>query len=547
MIQLKENKGDTNKERDYPSYLEERKSKINYEEELITKSLAKVGKGTGIILIGTILGMIFNLFRGLIIIWFYTPTEYGLFNFYITILSIFTIIGSIGLSEGIQRNLSYYIGKAEKRKAKAVVVWGLGIGTIGGLISGIVLFLFSNPLASLLSADPRLASYFKAVSIILPFYILTTVLISIFRGFQRTKEVIVFQQIILNSLILILIIIVTFFTLPFQNIIYSVSFAILINFLIFLIYFLKKKDKLNLSGNNKWDFAIGKKLLFFSLPMLFVIIMNNIMQWADIIIIGYYLPDSSIGFYQSALMICNFISMGLTASIFIYTPLVTTLYAQNRVEINKTIYIIITKWLCFLTLPLTLTFFLYSGDIINLLYGGEYINAIIPLQILVIIYFYDNLMGPNGATLTAYGKTKSLIYATGFAGLLNIILNVLLIPIFGIIGAAIGTFFSIFSINLIRAIILKKISGIHSITPKILKPICLTILFSVLLYYSFQFFFTTSIFLVIISALLFYFIFFLSLILTKSISKEDINLILLIEKQLGLNLKTLKRLFKKFI
>ena len=522
----------------------------NHKEDLITKSLVKVGKSTGIILIGSILGVVFNLIRALIVVFFYTPEEYGLFNLYFTILTIFTVIGSVGLSEGIQRNLSYFIGKKEKKLARSVVIWGLIMGTIGGIVSGAILFLFSNSIAGLLTNDPRLIYYFKVASIALPFNILTTLFISIFRGFQRTKEIVFFQQIIINILILVPIVFISIFYLPFQNIIHSVSLAIVMNFLIFLIYSLyslNKKKKLEYIGNTKLNLNIGKKLFIFSFPILFVMIMNNIIEWGDTIIIGYYLPESSIAFYQASIMMCRLISTTLTATIVIYTPLVTALYAQNRFEINKKIYVIVTKWLCFSTLPITLIFFLYSKELIIFLFGVNYIKAVIPLQILSIAYFYNNLMGPNGATLTAYGKTKSLMYATGIAGLLNITLNIILIPFFDIIGAAVATSFSIFIVNLIRTLILKKISGIHPIAPEIIKPTSLSILLSLILYFIFRLIIPISLFLIIISTISFYFIFFLSLILTRSISREDIKIILIFERKLGVDLTKLKKIVKRFI
>jgi len=492
--------------------------------------------------------MLFSFLSRVVITRFYTPSDYGMFNLYFTILSIFTAIGSIGLKNGIQRNISFYLGKDEKEKVPAIIGWGLVIGLAGGMIFAIGLFLFSDLIASLFSDDPRLGYYFKIAAMAVPSFVITTAMVSVFRGFQRTKERILFFNLGRNILILGFVIVIGLLALPFHTVILSVSISIILLSIIFFIYYLKnKKELLGIKRAFKWDIKTGKKLLIFSLPLLLVDILYRVMGWADTMIIGYFLAEDFVGFYNVARPLSNFISQGLVITTFIYSPLVAMLYAQDKFKENETIYIIITKWVSFLMLPLALVFIFFPEIVIINSFGEGYTAAKTPLQILSIIYFIKILMGPNGSTLTAYGKTRFLMYATLAAASLNVLLNLYLIPLYGITGAATATGVSIIGMNSVRVWKVNKISNIHSLKSKNLKPILISIVISTMLSLILKRMISVNFYISSMMFIIYLIIIFLSMILTKSITKEDIKVLLLVEKRIGIDMTKIKRVLDKFI
>lgn len=525
-----------------------KEQKSTYDQDEVAESLAKVGKGAVVLFIGTLLGMIFGLLKRVLIARFYTPADYGLFNLYFTILIIFASIGAIGLKNGIQRNIAFYMGKDKKEKVPAIIGWGILISIAGGILFGATLYLFADPIAALFSDDPILGHYFKIAAVAVPFYVLTLAFISTFRGFQRTKERVLFSDMGRNALILVFIVFISFLGLSFDTIILSVSIAVIIIAIFFFIYYLKsRKSVLELEKAFKFDLPIGKKLLLFSLPLLLVDIMYKVMGWADTMMIGYFMMEESVGYYEAAKPISKLLTSALSVTLFIYSPLAASLYARDKIKENRIIFTALTKWLCFGTLPVALVFIFYPKWVLSFLFGSEYLAAIIPLRILAVVYFTHNLMGPNGATLTSYGKTKFLMYVTGGAAGLNVLLNGVLIPYYGIIGAAIATGLALISVNIIRVKKLKDISGIHPARAEVLKPTALSILISVLLALGLRYLLPVSIILVAISGISFYAIFLSSMILTKSLSKNDIKLLLLVEKRLGLDLTWIKRFLRRFV
>jgi len=492
--------------------------------------------------------MFFGFLKRVLIARFYTPGDYGYFNLYMTVLAIFATFGAFGLRSGIQRNISYYLGKDEEKKVSSIIGWGLSISIIVGIGSGAILYLFSPYIAPFFSDNPDLVYYFRLAGLAVPFSVLVTVLTSVFRGFQRTKEKIIFHRLGQSTLLLAFIIIIGGLAYSFDTIIIGAFASTAITSIFFIFYYFKiVKTELNLEKKLGFQKGLGKKLILFSLPLVLVDMMMRVMGWADTILIGYFSTEEAVGFYNAARPLTSFISIGLSVTLFIYSPLAAKFYAQEKFKENEVIYSALTKWICFLTLPIALVLIIFPEVVIKTSFGGDYLPGMIPLQILAIAYFVNNLMGPNGATLTAYGKTKFLMYATSGAAALNVLLNMLLIPIYGIIGAAAATGLSLIGMNTIRVLKLNKLAGIHSLKSNTLKPISTTATICLMSGIAIKRIIPINLYIVGGFFIGFFVIFFLSMILTRSISNEDIKVLLLVEKKLGIDLSKIKTLLKKFI
>lgn len=453
----------------------------------------------------------------------------------------------LGLTNGISRFIGYYIGSGEKFKIKEIEVWGIILGVISGIFFGAILFIIAPYIAPIFSENELFIGYLKIAAITIPFYTILTVLISIFRGHHRAQEKIFFYDVGRNLLFFLFSFLTGIFALPFVGIIWSMFLSTGIMSISIVIYYLiNQKTILKRLRFLIIKRSIGKKILLFSLPLLFVDILHKIMEWSDTLMLGYFSNEKAVGFYNIARPMSVFISIGLSISLFIYTPLTAGLYAQKKLKENVIIFTTITKWICFFTLPIAILFFFYGSEIISIFFGEKYLPAVNALKILVVVYFIHNIMGPNGATLTAYGKTKYLLFTGIISSLLNVVLNFLIIPLYGIVGAAIATGISIIFINLIRVYYLKKISNIHPFRFEIIIPVTIAsllgIIFSLFFIYFSFFELLSAIIVVIITPLSFLF----TMILTKNISSQDKKLFYMIESKIGINLYIIKKLLKKF-
>lgn len=104
----------------------------------------KIAKGAGIVFIGTGIGMFFAYLGMMIVARFLGPTDFGLISLASAIATITSTVVLVGMPEGVVRYVSFYKGKNDKGRIKGVILSALEIVLPLGLISGFILFLFSN-------------------------------------------------------------------------------------------------------------------------------------------------------------------------------------------------------------------------------------------------------------------------------------------------------------------------------------------------------------------------------------------------------------------
>jgi O-antigen/teichoic acid export membrane protein len=83
--------------------------------EIVNQSLQKIAKGTGIIFIGTIIGMLLAFVGRVLLARFFTQAEYGIYSLALVLPSIFVAISTLGLQEGSTRYIAYFRGKKEEK------------------------------------------------------------------------------------------------------------------------------------------------------------------------------------------------------------------------------------------------------------------------------------------------------------------------------------------------------------------------------------------------------------------------------------------------
>lgn len=508
-------------------------------------SLNKVLKGSGIVLLGTIIGMFLSFITRIILARSFSQVEYGMYSIGFAIFSVISMISTVGMNEGAARQISYYNSKQNKKNLNNIISSSIIITLIIGFTLAGILFYLSDSIALYLFHNILLGYIFKIFSFAVPFSSLIIIFISIFRGFESVKPNVYFQQIGKNIAFLLLIIIVIIFNLNFKWVIWSFTFSTIIISFIFVIYINKKLVIKIKILNKKGLFISGWKLIYFSLPLLITAILNLIIGWTDTIMLGYYETSEIVGIYNIALPLAGLLPIGLTSMIFIYTPISSRLYSQNQFDELKRNYSILTKWVFSITIPILFIFLFFPYTVIKFLFGNSYVSGAIVLPVLSIGFFTHTFLGPNGSTLISFGKTKVLMYASLISAILNIILNILLIPSYNILGASIATTSSLILANVILSISLYYRFKVHPFTRNYLKPVIIMFIFILFYYFLFSKIFEIQ----VIHTILFFFssilVYILILILTKSIEKEDLILLSSFEKKIGIKFSFVRKLLKK--
>jgi O-antigen/teichoic acid export membrane protein len=130
--------------------------------------------------------------------------------------------------------------------------------------------------------------------------------------------------------------------------------------------------------------------------------------------------------------------VGNTAVTYIFLPVSARLRRERDFETLRQIYVTSTRWVLLLAVPMFVLLFFVPGPAMTFVFGGGYASAKLALQILVLASFVSVVFGPANAALAGMGQSRSSLNATIVSAIVNVALSFTLIPIWGLIGAAIA-------------------------------------------------------------------------------------------------------------
>jgi O-antigen/teichoic acid export membrane protein len=191
---------------------------------------------------------------------------------------------------------------------------------------------------------------------------------------------------------------------------------------------------------------------FFSLSVAATVYTNM-----DIILLGFIQGDAAVGYYNSALKIKNILIAFITSLSTVLLPR-SSYYAEKKlikdfIALNqKAIRFVITA-----SIPLSIFFILLAKESILFLSGEAFIPAIQPTQILmptIILIGLTNIIGVQ--YLVPLSKERFVLYSTIIGAIVDIIINLILIPRIGVSGTAIATLAAEFSVLLVQLFFIRK-------------------------------------------------------------------------------------------
>jgi len=513
-------------------------------ETIVDESLKKVVKGSGIVFFGIFIGRGIGILSRIFIIRYVTQSEYGIYSLALVMFSIFVNVSTLGLQEGTARQVSY-IREKDETKTRWVINSALKISMIAGMIFSVVLFLSSDFIASNIFHSDKLVEPLKIVSLAIPFYVLILIFTSIFRGFGRVDVKVYFEDVLRSVLFVSFLVVVFIFDLELTGVIYALVASFIITFVVYTVYVTRSPIPIKVGKTLSLSPA-GKELLLFSLPLLITMIFSLIRESIGILLLGFFKDPDDVGLYNGAYPLAYLLTFTLFSAGFIYVPIASQLYSKNLIgEMGRT-YQIITKWIFTMSLPIFFVLFLFPDLILEFLFGEEYVSASLTLRILALSFMFNAFLGLNGPSLIVIGKTKLIMYIGFIGAVVNVVLNIILIPPYGIEGVAVASFLSYFIINILNSIKLYQLSKIQPFSRNYMKPIVNSIILLILIYIGSSFF-IVKFWMLPIFLIVYLLGYFILLLLTRSLDKEDINLLLAIEKRLGTNLSRIKRIVKKFM
>ena len=189
----------------------------------------------------------------------------------------------------------------------------------------------------------------------------------------------------------------------------------------------------------------------------FIVILNQ----TDIVMVGNFLGPEQAGTYSAAIKTAMLISIILQTVNTVVAPAFVALYYQDDLLGLQKVVATVTAWIFWPSLILGILFMTFSHAILGI-FGTDFVAVDWELKILVLGRVLDAVCGSVGCLMVMTGHQNQSVIVFGIAAAINLILNAVLIPLFGSLGAAIATTVSLVMWNIALSILVMKYIGVRS-------------------------------------------------------------------------------------
>ncbi|RKX94234.1 MAG: hypothetical protein DRP84_07325 [Spirochaetes bacterium] len=350
-------------------------------------------------------------------------TEYGKFNFALSFVLLFNVFADLGLNQIIVREFAKEDRKEKDFSSLLSLKILLGLGVL-------ILILISS---FVITPD----SIIRKVIWILALSNIISDVFLIFYAFLQARQKMECEGVVRISEALFLIgmgLAVLFYFPSIENLSFCYLFASLFSLIVILLFFHFKIQELSLS----WSKSVWKKYLSMSWPLALISLSYIIYNRIDSVMMGCLGQITQTGWYNAAYRIitATIIPTGIISNSFF--PVLSKAFKESKEKFQR-IWNYLTEIMILLATPLVIGGVVLSPRIINFIYDESFSPSILAFQILIvmagIIFLYNSFRW----VLIAANQQKKLFFAVLSGAIINIILNLVLIPKYSLYGAAVAT------------------------------------------------------------------------------------------------------------
>ncbi|MBZ4646304.1 MAG: hypothetical protein JG777_1793 [Clostridia bacterium] len=468
-------------------------------------TVQKIAANTTSILAGNIIVKVLALIVSIYLARYLGVEYFGEYNFVITYLTFFIFVANFGLDPILIRDLSREGSNIDHLTSNILII---------RVLTSVFSIFLAIGLIRLLDYPEETILYVSILSAILLFQGISYLFESVFHAKLKMRYSAigliiskVFYSAAAFTLISLNMTLLDFF--------YLYIAAEVIRTLIAAYYsrnFVKIKLNIDLG---LWKYLFKQCFPFIASYALFIIYYR-----VDILMLSKMADIFAVGLYSSAYRLVDpilFIPAALAATLL---PLMSKEYIKDRNRFCQ-LYSAGSKYIMLLMLPLTIALFLLSEKLVHLLYTESYYPAIITFQILSLTLVFNSVNSIQNSILIASDRQKINTLSIGICCVLNVVLNLILIPLYGCNGAAIATLASVIALFLLQMLFIKHTLSLAALNRESYGIIISSFLMGTIIYA----FMSINILMLFVLCVLSYFLF---LYLAKGLSTDELSMMKMI-------------------
>jgi O-antigen/teichoic acid export membrane protein len=425
-----------------------------------------LARGTGIAVPGQILGRVLTFVGLVALARLLGPAAFGLYAIGWTVLRTGTLVAAMGLPAGVVR-----LGSLERGRNPAgfrgVVLQSLGSALALGTLLGIALYLLAPWLATRLFNDPGLTLVLRLFAPCLALAAGLQVAASATRVTRRVQFSIFATEVLQPGLYVVLSVSLLLLGAGLPEVILAAVLSYAVAFVAAVWMLFRLFPELRQVGSGV-ESVLGR-LFRLSIPISLAVTFATVIFWVDRLIIGIFEPAAEVGVYQAASQAASLFAVILGSVSVVFGPMVAHLSTETDRGRMLELFRVSTKWTLYVSLPVLMVVWFAPRGVLNVLYGPAYVPGATALILLTVGQTINAGTGPTGPFLNMTGHHLVWLRLSGLALLTNVILCLLLVPRWGMEGAAASTGLSLTVLSLTSLAVVRRILGAWPYDRRFLK------------------------------------------------------------------------------
>lgn len=410
--------------------------------------MTAVAKGSGFVFTGKLFMDAIRFITALVLARMLGANQYGQYTLALSALNVAVGISLLGLDDALIRFVAVMAGRKDEKAIWGTIQLGMGIAMFLSVVSGTLLFGFSYTVAEKVFNNASFAPLLQLAAVFVPVLSLSEMLAGTLKGFKRIDYSVIGRSYFQPLVRLALIAILAFSGLD--------AFWAVVSFCLadlaasgLLLYFLNRE--FGLKRPLRESTRDLKNLLGFSVPIWLSDILVKFQNNIQAIVLGALNTVTGVGVFSIASHITT-VSGHFASSLTISSkPFIAQLYDHQDMKQVGKIYQTTNKWSVMVQLPIFLIMVLFPAALLSI-FGDSYIQGASALIILAVADLINVSTGVGGAIIEMAGYTKLKLLNSILRLIFYLGADLLFIPRFGIVGAALGVMVGQGVVNLLRIV-----------------------------------------------------------------------------------------------
>jgi O-antigen/teichoic acid export membrane protein len=398
------------------------------------QALRDIVKGAGVVYVGLFLELAIAFVAQIIAARYLSAGGFGGITAGTALLDLGAILGGLGLASGLTRYLPR-IEAGDKRMLTTVVIV---VSVCTSLVLGVVVVLTAPFLATEVFGSPNITVSIKVFGGAIPLATLLNVSIGGIRGQEKSLYRVYVKNIIHPVARIGLVVAAVYYGLGQAGMAGAYALPYLVSSVLALWLLHRSLP----TARSAVDQKLLTEVTRYSLPFTVSRVSGFVYRSLDIFLVLYFLGDAATGVYGVAYAAVSFMGIYSTAFNFLGAPIASRLEKDGPAADVIQLFRSVARWLVIASVCTLVPLGVFATDFITVIYTAEYQSGGAVLALLAVGFAIKNVLSIHNPILEALGRSKTLSFNSAVAAIMNAVLNIALIPLYGIEGAAVATVLS---------------------------------------------------------------------------------------------------------